>query len=990
MKRVLCAALVICILICNVTGAFADSLNLTKITTRSTFSYDDDENTTWTYYQYAEKYLSDGTYVEFLVVDWGNNTELSGYPEFRVFATTKTYEEIIVQSATFMIDGNMFEVSFDELELEQSRGACFYMTSDSQPFMRSLAAAQSVSAILHHANGTLTVSFTASEFAPIRQFAYDLISIDFLHHVADEESAYESVYQELSPITSYVFTEVDLEVQPEGEQSLPHVNDTEWREYTLQELGLMISLPANYTVYTRDMSDTDPILIASGLSSTQLDQIFVDSNLFLEATPDNFNSEIMVTMVGSTISDFSIWSDNSLLAMSSLWTSAYADYGIEILDTDILSCNNIKYIRMHERQTVNGSISYRIQYYTTTNYQAVNLIFVSVGDDVTEAETEFMQTVVERTIFSGDIAASEINTFSQDASNFSYSVLDNGNACITGYSGMSGSVAIPESIDGYPVTSLAVMEDNGLVSNVYIPDSVILLEGNPFAEWKSLRTITVSDSHPRFSAEDGILFSLDKSKLISYPRKHAGDEYSVPANVTCIGKEAFSGAGDLLQVTLPEGLIEIGDNAFFALDSVPNISIPSTVTTIGINPFYGMYRLEEIRVSPGNKTFTVQQGALYNRKTNTLVAFPRRYVTSAFAFRNGITSIGDYAFWNNDSAFHIDFPDSVSYIGDSAFCGCKNMSFSELPVGIRTIGPAAFMSTSIMSVTLPSTIQSVGRACFAASNLTEVTVMPGITELAPVMFSGCKVTRLALPETVTTIGELAFVNCDELIEVNIPSSVVYMGNDVFKNCPNVKVSVVKGSYGETYCKQNGIPYGYCEADVSSGKIAREYVLQAGPFTVTLDDSRYNILVPGMTLSEPAVFRCGIPADMVDAYMSMQNLNLLMFGIDERVPPKFDISIRIKDNKYEGVDLRRCSAVEATSLLNVIYGSFSTTATDKEIVTINGVPYLKFNWMNGTQLRYVTIVNGDMIYIWATRDDGNINAEDAALLLDVVESVMYPQ
>lgn len=107
-------------------------------------------------------------------------------------------------------------------------------------------------------------------------------------------------------------------------------------------------------------------------------------------------------------------------------------------------------------------------------------------------------------------------------------------------------------------------------------------------------------------------------------------------------------------------------------------------------------------------------------------------------------------------------------------------------------------------------------------------------------------------------------------------------------------------------------------------------------------------------------------------------------------PNLTYLCRIKDNKYEGVDLRRCSAAEATSLLNVIYGSFGTTATDKEIVTINGVPYLKFNWMNGTQLRYATIVNGDMIYIWATRDDGNINAEDAALLLDVVESVMYPQ
>lgn len=31
----------------------------------------------------------------------------------------------------------------------------------------------------------------------------------------------------------------------------------------------------------------------------------------------------------------------------------------------------------------------------------------------------------------------------------------------------------------------------------------------------------------------------------------------------------------------------------------------------------------------------------------------------------------------------------------------------------------------------------------------------------------------------------------------------------------------------------------------------------------------------------------------------------------------------------------------------------------------------------------------MIYIWATRDDGKVTDDDAALLLQVVESVVFP-
>ena len=54
-----------------------------------------------------------------------------------------------------------------------------------------------------------------------------------------------------------------------------------------------------------------------------------------------------------------------------------------------------------------------------------------------------------------------------------------------------------------------------------------------------------------------------------------------------------------------------------------------------------------------------------------------------------------------------------------------------------------------------------------------------------------------------------------------------------------------------------------------------------------------------------------------------------------------------------------------------------------------VPYLKFSWMSDTQLRYATIVDGDMIYIWATRDDGKVTDSDAELLWQVVDSVKFP-
>lgn len=990
MKKALSFFMVVCLSFCCIYTAGADSINLSLIEKRATFSYDESKNTTWTYYQYAEKYLADGTCVEILAVDWGNNTEASAYPEFRIFVTTKENVDIIVQSATIMLDGNMFELTFNELKLDSSHGACFYWTSDAVSFMKSLATAKSFSAVLRYKGETISLIFTADEIAPISQFAYDLLNLDFLNHIVSSELINENWYKEKTPIISYIFNEVILDEQLEEKQPIMQTTGGEWLEHSLDELGIKINLPSNFQVYMRGMSQIDPVVIATGMTPAQIDQLLVDGNLYLEATQDDFRSEILVTMIGSTLSDFSTWSDSGLLSMSNMWTSTYQSYGMEILDKDIFFCNGVKYIRMHELQTAaDGSIAYKIQYYTTVNYQAINFVFVSNNDEVTESEKVFMQTVVERAEFGADTSILNVGAFAQDPENFTYSLLEDGTACITGYNGLIGTLSIPSFIDGHSVSSIAVMEKNNFVANIYIPDSIVTIDGNPFLNWKTLKSITVSDSHPCFKTINGVLYSHDKLTLFSYPARHVGEDFTVPSHVTKIGKEAFSGAGLLTQVILPEGLMEIGDNAFFGLDLVPSISIPSSVSSIGINPFYGMYELEEIVVASGNKNFAVQQGALYNREGKFLIAFPRKYVTSSFAFRDGIIGIGDYAFWNNASKLDINLPDTVTYIGDSAFSGCGNMTFSDMPISLQTLRPGAFMSTSITKVTIPATIQNIGRACFAACSLTNVTIMPGVTEIAAVMFNDCKMSRIVLPETIRTIGEMAFVNCVELVDINIPSSVTYMGDDVFKNCPKVNVFVVKGSYGETYCRQNSISYQYYEPDLSTSSSMREYTLQAGTFTVTLDESKYNILVPGMQISEAAVIRSGIGADMFESYMSINNKALMMFDIKERLPAEFDISIRIKDKKYADIDLRKCSASEATMMLNQIYTSFESTASNKEIVTINGVPYLKFTWMDKSELRYATIINGDMIYIWATRDNSMVTADDTALLLQVVESVAYP-
>lgn len=128
---------------------------------------------------------------------------------------------------------------------------------------------------------------------------------------------------------------------------------------------------------------------------------------------------------------------------------------------------------------------------------------------------------------------------------------------------------------------------------------------------------------------------------------------------------------------------------------------------------------------------------------------------------------------------------------------------------------------------------------------------------------------------------------------------------------------------------------------------RTFTLPDGPFTVTIDEARFNVLIPGMSADEPAVIRSGLTDEMYEPYMRTNDKALLMFDINDSIPAPFTITIKIKDRKYDGIDLRQMSSTNVVAILDVIYDSFVVSgAKNKQIVTINGTPYLKFSWMNG--------------------------------------------
>ena len=72
---------------------------------------------------------------------------------------------------------------------------------------------------------------------------------------------------------------------------------------------------------------------------------------------------------------------------------------------------------------------------------------------------------------------------------------------------------------------------------------------------------------------------------------------------------------------------------------------------------------------------------------------------------DGVTSIGDRAFFNCTSANTIIIPDSVTNIGERVFWGCKNLEEITIPDSVTSIGGGTFKNCrSLKEITIPDNV----------------------------------------------------------------------------------------------------------------------------------------------------------------------------------------------------------------------------------------------------------------------------------------------
>ena len=145
---------------------------------------------------------------------------------------------------------------------------------------------------------------------------------------------------------------------------------------------------------------------------------------------------------------------------------------------------------------------------------------------------------------------------------------------------------------------------------------------------------------------------------------------------------------------------------------------------------------------------------------------------------NGITSIGDSAFYSCYSLASITIPDGVTSIGDSAFYSCYSLASITIPDGVTNIVDSAFVNCrSLASITIPNGITSIGDSAFNnCYSLASITMPNGITSVGDSAFKNCRGVAFYDFTACTTVPILAsttaFTGIPADCQIRVPASLV--------------------------------------------------------------------------------------------------------------------------------------------------------------------------------------------------------------------------
>lgn len=305
------------------------------------------------------------------------------------------------------------------------------------------------------------------------------------------------------------------------------------------------------------------------------------------------------------------------------------------------------------------------------------------------------------------------------------------------------------------------------VKELVVEEGVTYLGANSFAACCNLTSVSLPGS-------------LRAVGAFAFADCLALESIALPASLRSIDEAAFSGSA-LTAVTLPEGLARLGNGAFSNCGALAAVTVPDSLLTLGEDVFAGCEALDAVNVHAGAPaetqlkdaglgdilrvvgaantapgwegrdglvSWSIRDGVLRVGGAEEIPAYAASgfhaapWAAMAPAIRaleleEGVTSVGDYAFWNCTELQAVRFPETLVSIGDYAFGACESLSELPLPRSLRSIGKCAFsFCQSLTEITLPEGLERLGDDAFQmCTAVRSVTAYAALTDIGPGAFA---------------------------------------------------------------------------------------------------------------------------------------------------------------------------------------------------------------------------------------------------------------
>ncbi len=393
------------------------------------------------------------------------------------------------------------------------------------------------------------------------------------------------------------------------------------------------------------------------------------------------------------------------------------------------------------------------------------------------------------------------------------SVTSIGNYAFYGCTGLT-SVTIPDSVTS--IGYAAFYGCTGLTS-VIIPDSVTTIGERTFYNCKSLTSVTIPDSvtsigERAFAFCDNLKkvyimnadVEISSNAFPSVTEIVAHYEHTYEENTTTVPTCTASGTALFV---CPCGAQYEGEVPATGHTEVIDPAVEPTYESTGLTEGSHCSVCGEILVAQeivpmkealggttGDCVWTLKgtiltisgNGAMGDYDYNNTA--PWGTEITEVIIEDGVTNIGDRAFFDCESLISVVIPDSVVTIGENAFCCCYSLPSISLPSNLKIIGKYAFSECfELTSIVIPDGVTTIAENAFAAClELTSVTIGSGVTAIDQYAFAICtKLPSITIPANVASIVENAFYECYSLKTAYIMNPDVTIGTDAFHDTTQI-------------------------------------------------------------------------------------------------------------------------------------------------------------------------------------------------------------